>query len=154
MFMQIKLATLVALGAVALIAACGSNDDGSAQATDALKHRLCHNGKIDSGEQCDGNHLNKETCSTITLGAKPYGKLGCSQTCQFDTTHCSATASGGGAGGGGGSGGASTGGSGGVSHGDDADRDDDNEADETDDRNDGDSRDADGGHHRTSRHDR
>jgi len=46
---------------------------------------LCGNGQINSGEQCDGTNLNGQTCQTRGFSG---GTLGCSSTCQFDTSQC------------------------------------------------------------------
>jgi len=45
----------------------------------------CGNGEIDEGEQCDGTNLNEQTCETQGFDG---GTLGCTATCQFDTTSC------------------------------------------------------------------
>jgi hypothetical protein len=45
----------------------------------------CGNGEIDEGEQCDGANLNEQTCETQGFDG---GTLGCTTTCQFDTTGC------------------------------------------------------------------
>ncbi|HQL56825.1 MAG TPA: hypothetical protein PLN07_04390 [Myxococcota bacterium] len=45
----------------------------------------CGNGEIDRGEQCDGANLNDKTCADHGFVG---GELGCTSTCQFDTTGC------------------------------------------------------------------
>lgn len=45
----------------------------------------CGNGEIDEGEQCDGTNLNSQSCETQGFDG---GTLGCTATCQFDTTGC------------------------------------------------------------------
>ena len=59
---------------------------------------LCGNGKLDPGEQCDGNKLNGATCGSATMNARPNGTLACSSRCVLDTRGC--TGSGTGTGGG------------------------------------------------------
>jgi hypothetical protein len=46
----------------------------------------CGNGVIDSGEQCDGNNFNGQTCQGQGFDA---GTLGCSSYCNLVTTGCS-----------------------------------------------------------------
>jgi pilus assembly protein FimV len=48
----------------------------------------CGNGAVDSGEQCDGQALNGETCSTATMSAMPRGNLRCAANCTFDLSGC------------------------------------------------------------------
>ncbi|HOE82652.1 MAG TPA: hypothetical protein PK329_06805, partial [Myxococcota bacterium] len=45
----------------------------------------CGNGEIDRGEQCDGANLNDKTCADQGFVG---GELGCTSTCQFDTSGC------------------------------------------------------------------
>ncbi|MGI6393301.1 MAG: hypothetical protein ACOX2F_00990 [bacterium] len=53
------------------------------------KSMLCGNGKIDSGEVCDGSQLNGRTC--VEEGFEK-GKLKCSDDCMsFDTSDCSSS---------------------------------------------------------------
>ncbi len=40
---------------------------------------------IDDDEQCDGANLNEHTCTDFDFVG---GELGCTSTCQFDTTGC------------------------------------------------------------------
>jgi hypothetical protein len=61
----------------------------------------CGNGRLDSGEQCDGTNLNGASCTSMSMGS---GMLQCSAACMYNTAMCS---------GGGGSGGTGGGGSGG-----------------------------------------
>jgi hypothetical protein len=45
----------------------------------------CGNGIVESGEQCDGENLNGQTCATQGFDG---GKLTCSAECTFDTSGC------------------------------------------------------------------
>ena len=45
----------------------------------------CGNGIVESGEQCDGENLNGQTCVTQGFDG---GKLTCSAECTFDTSGC------------------------------------------------------------------
>ncbi|HOE82571.1 MAG TPA: hypothetical protein PK329_06375 [Myxococcota bacterium] len=45
----------------------------------------CGNGEIDDGEQCDGEEFDGKTCATQGFDG---GDLGCTSTCQFDTSAC------------------------------------------------------------------
>jgi hypothetical protein len=51
-----------------------------------LNASSCGNGRIDSGEQCDGRALSGETCQSLGYDA---GSLECSSSCEFDVSHCS-----------------------------------------------------------------
>jgi len=46
----------------------------------------CGNGKIDTGEQCEGSNLNGQTC--VSQGFTGGGSLGCTSQCVFDTSEC------------------------------------------------------------------
>lgn len=61
---------------------------------------MCGNGKIDSGEQCDGTMLGAtSTCMAMNMG---MGVLSCDpMTCRYDTSMCSGMGMTGGTGGGG-----------------------------------------------------
>ena len=91
------------------VAACSSDDEGTPPPA-----KTCPNGKIDTGEVCDGTQLGGKTCDTATSGAKPTGTLKCTATCTFDTSGCTAAAGTGGTAGTGatGAGGTGTGGTG------------------------------------------
>lgn len=54
----------------------------------ACVEAACGNGTIDSGEDCDGADIAGQTCDG--LGFVGGGALGCTATCEFDTTDCSA----------------------------------------------------------------
>jgi len=106
--MRIKVASLSVLLAAALLGACGAEDDGAEQAQDPFLFGIfkCGNGKIDRNEQCDRRNLNGETCSSVTMGARPGGTLKCNIFCRFDTRDCKRSSTGtGGRGGQGGQGG-------------------------------------------------
>ncbi|MCA9636758.1 MAG: hypothetical protein KC420_12085 [Myxococcales bacterium] len=61
-------------------------DDACAFVTDAcIDQAVCGDTFIGEGEECDGANLNNQTCASLGLGA---GKLGCSDTCEFDTSKC------------------------------------------------------------------
>ena len=45
----------------------------------------CGNGQIDSGEECDGNLLNNQTC---TSRGYTGGTLSCNASCRFDESRC------------------------------------------------------------------
>lgn len=46
---------------------------------------VCGNGIIEGAEQCDGEDLNSESCSSLNFD---YGALSCNESCLFDTTQC------------------------------------------------------------------
>jgi hypothetical protein len=48
----------------------------------------CGDGNIDPGEQCDGSNLGGQSCASV-VGPGSTGNLGCTQSCQFDTSSCS-----------------------------------------------------------------
>ncbi|HEX3596427.1 MAG TPA: hypothetical protein VHU80_15060 [Polyangiaceae bacterium] len=48
----------------------------------------CGNGFRDGAESCDGFDLGGQTCASVTMGARPFGSLFCTPTCDFDTTFC------------------------------------------------------------------
>jgi hypothetical protein len=93
---------------VALFIGCGGRieaDYASDAGSDAASSK-CGNGRIDTGEDCDGTHLGGATCSSATMNSRPTGQLSCSKQCKLDTDGC--TGSGGpGTGGGTGTGGRS-----------------------------------------------
>ena len=61
----------------------------------------CGNGIVDGNEQCDGSHLNGQTC--ISQGFAEGGILTCKSNCLFNTSECLVNGIGGSGGGGGGS---------------------------------------------------
>lgn len=50
----------------------------------------CGNNIIETGEQCDGENLNSETCATF-LGGNWEGELFCNSDCSFNSSSCSET---------------------------------------------------------------
>jgi hypothetical protein len=77
----------------------------------------CGNGRIDTGEACDGAVVAGVTCASLTMGLLPVGTVACTKACQFATGLCRGGGTGGrpGTGGHPGTGGAiSTGGFGGT----------------------------------------
>ena len=52
----------------------------------------CGNGKIDSGEQCDGSNLNGYSCATWHPDNYTGGTLSCTSNCTFDESKCEAKA--------------------------------------------------------------
>jgi hypothetical protein len=48
----------------------------------------CGNGVAEPGEPCDSTDLGGFTCSVVTMGAHPNGRLSCSPSCQLDLTGC------------------------------------------------------------------
>ncbi|MDD9942273.1 MAG: hypothetical protein OXU20_14600 [Myxococcales bacterium] len=72
---------------------------------------VCGNGVVEGDEECDGD-LGAQTCASVTVGALPYGVLGCDAECKLDVSECATTddTSGNGGTGGGGTGGGGTGG--------------------------------------------
>ena len=51
----------------------------------------CGDGKVNNGEDCDGNNLNGKTCSTLTGSSFTGGTLKCANGCTFDTSSCETT---------------------------------------------------------------
>ena len=72
--------------------------------------RVCGDGVIEPGEDCDGVALGGATCASVTMGSQSNGSLKCLATCMFDRSGCQgagvatgtggASSTGGGAGGG------------------------------------------------------
>lgn len=112
---------LMILFAAAIAAGCGSDSPAPAPAAEA--GTKCGNGKIDTGEVCDGTQLGGKTCATAMLTSGTVGSLKCSADCKtFATTSCNkGTGGAGGTTGAGGApvgnGGAPAGGSGGKGSG-------------------------------------
>jgi hypothetical protein len=90
LFARACLAASIALVPIA----CGS-DEKTPATPDEDAGDLCGNGKIDGDEQCDKEDLGGATCSEATLGASPTGTLSCTAACQFNTSQCQGTATGG-----------------------------------------------------------
>lgn len=55
-----------------------------------VKISICGNNQIETGEDCENNNLNNQTC--IGLGFKG-GELNCDIACTYDTTKCTQTLS-------------------------------------------------------------
>ena len=61
-------------------------DDACAVVTEGcLDEAVCGDNFIGEGEDCEGAKLNNQSCMSLGLG---MGKLGCSDTCEFDTSKC------------------------------------------------------------------
>ncbi len=69
--------------------ACNSTCSGYTKGTCTAAVK-CGNGKLDSGEKCDGTILNGKTCADI-VGLGSTGTLSCDSSCQFNTTKCTAS---------------------------------------------------------------
>jgi len=65
-------------------------DDGNTKSGDGCsalcKIEKCGNGRIDSGEECDGSGMNGQACPTLDNFAG--GNLSCTKECLFDTSKC------------------------------------------------------------------
>jgi hypothetical protein len=57
----------------------------------------CGNGRLDSGEMCDGRDFGTETCATATMGFRGLGTLRCTPSCVIDVSACSSSSGAGGA---------------------------------------------------------
>ena len=69
---------------------CSDFDTSSCQAPSVNK---CGNTSIDTGERCDGNLLNGQTCASV-MGAGYTGTLRCKSDCSdFDTSSCQSSTS-------------------------------------------------------------
>jgi hypothetical protein len=53
--------------------------------TALAKRAVCGNGVIETGEQCEGQNLQSQTCQTLGF---TYGTLSCNSSCKFDTSGC------------------------------------------------------------------
>ena len=89
MILSKQKALLISLLAASLFVGCGddkdnSNNNGGKKQEDTSS---CGNGKIDDGEECDGENLNDKTCKTVS-DAFVSGKLSCNKSCKFDKTEC------------------------------------------------------------------
>ena len=93
---------------VAAAAGCAGSDspsgDQSAFSFDAAAYRgsggnngmgaagrVCGNGVIEPGEDCDGVALGGATCASVTMGSQSNGSLKCLATCMFDRSGCQGT---------------------------------------------------------------
>ena len=87
--------------ALALALGCSSGDSAapppgvnSNLANGGHGSATCGNGKLDTGEECDGALLNGATCETATMGAFKGGTLACAPSCVFDMRMCTSTGGG------------------------------------------------------------
>jgi hypothetical protein len=71
----------------------GTQSPGNTTPGGTPDSKPCGNGKLDSGEACDGTNLNSKTCQTEGFQS---GTLSCSASCTLNTASC-IPASGGGA---------------------------------------------------------
>ncbi len=66
----------------------GNPDAGAYESgSDSGGGGVCGNGVLEAGEQCDGSALGGRTCSDLGYGG---GTLGCTSSCTYDTTACTA----------------------------------------------------------------
>jgi cysteine-rich repeat protein len=49
---------------------------------------VCGDGVLECHEACDQGDFGGATCDSVTNGAEPYGDLGCTNTCGYDTQGC------------------------------------------------------------------
>lgn len=64
----------------------GETDDGTSSSGDGTDTGpVCGNGIAESGEDCDGEDLESETCVGLGWAA---GELGCTKSCVYDTSAC------------------------------------------------------------------
>ena len=64
---------------------CGVVCDENAECTGGRCVTICGNGRIDPGEQCDGDNLQGFTCIDLGIAG---GTLGCTSECTYDTSMC------------------------------------------------------------------
>lgn len=83
-----KRTSLVFALALVPFVGCGSDDDKPDAGT-------CGDGKLDDGEQCDGNEFaDDETCSSATMMMRPRGSLSCTESCTISVAGCMPPATG------------------------------------------------------------
>ncbi len=80
-------ATLVGYGSTGR-PVCNNTCDGYLNGT-CTAAKLCGNGKIDSGEDCDDTKLNGATCAS-KVGTGSKGSVKCTPDCRYDLSNCSA----------------------------------------------------------------
>ncbi len=64
---------------------CASHSAHVANSGDAGPANVCGNGKVESGEVCDGTNLNGASCMSLGFDS---GQLQCAPSCKFDTGQC------------------------------------------------------------------
>src|SRR5262249_15396873 len=75
----------------AAFAGCGGRNEAEyADAGAESGGPNCGNGKIDPGEECDGNLLGGATCRSSTMNARPNGSVTCKK-CRIETGACTGT---------------------------------------------------------------
>lgn len=71
----------------------GDSSDGSGSGSSGGE-ASCGNGVIDAGEECDGDDLGEETCTSLGYSS---GELTCdAETCMYDSSMCTGSGTGGG----------------------------------------------------------
>jgi len=78
-----------------LVSPGGGGSGGRNGAGGSSTGSKCGNGKIDPGEDCDGQNLKGATCASVTMGTRTAGFLSCSNTCRMITTGCAGVGTGG-----------------------------------------------------------
>jgi hypothetical protein len=63
----------------------GGDASGGTQGSGGGAPELCGNDQIDDGEDCDGDALGENTCSSLEYDG---GTLSCSASCSWDTSEC------------------------------------------------------------------
>lgn len=62
------------------------SNDGVACIIPTIEENYCGNDIIEGDEECDGDNLNEQTCSTFGYS---LGTLSCTPSCTIDTSNCS-----------------------------------------------------------------
>jgi len=75
----------IVLGSISAHVACVTSE----LETGTKRCLTCGNGVIDPGEDCDIGTLGGATCASASSGTLPYGTIGCTADCAFDTSACS-----------------------------------------------------------------
>lgn len=68
----------------------GRSSSGGTIGSGGAASTLCGNGRIDTGEDCEGTTLNGKTCGSLGFSG---GVLACAASCLFNTSACSSTGS-------------------------------------------------------------
>ncbi len=66
---------------------CVAEDGWSCVGEPSVCAYLCDNGQLDAGEECEGEDLGGQTCTTI-VGGYTGGTLACGASCRYDTIGC------------------------------------------------------------------